>query len=77
MKTGYTVRWVKESEADKTLLKAQHQRTFPGNELAIVRGYVKVSVMDAETLPLKSISMDSVKAEWAKLPPEDSPMGAK
>ena len=51
MKTGYLTYWVPEKGADLAKLKAQHNRTFPGNQLAIVEGMVKVAVMNGETPP--------------------------
>lgn len=51
MKTGYTTYWVPEELADREACLAQHQRVFPGNQLAIVRGMVKVAVLDGETPP--------------------------
>lgn len=51
MKTGFTTYWVPERGADLAKLKAQHNRTFPGNLLAIVQGMVKVAVMNGETPP--------------------------
>ena len=50
-KTGYTTYWVPENGADLQALKAQHNRTFAGNQLAIVAGMVKVAVMNGETPP--------------------------
>ena len=52
MKTGFTTYWTPQKGADTKALKAQHQRCFPGNELAIVNGYVKVAVLDGEKPPL-------------------------
>lgn len=46
----YTTHWLPVEGADLTVLRAQHQRAFPGNELAIVNGLVKVSVPEGETL---------------------------
>lgn len=51
MKTGFTTYWVPESGADLKALEAQHQRTFKGNKLAIVSGFVKVAVLDGDTPP--------------------------
>lgn len=51
MKTGFTTYWVTQAGADMATLKAQHNRTFPGNLLAIVEGKVKVAVMDGEAPP--------------------------
>lgn len=65
-KTGYRVTWVPQTGADTKALLAQHQRTFPGNQLAIVKGYVKVSVLDSEAVPVKSLLTNAVRVEWTK-----------
>ncbi len=51
MKTGYQAYWVPQAGADLKKIKEQHNRTFPGNQLAVVEGMVKVAVMDGETPP--------------------------
>ena len=52
MKTGYTTYWTTQNGADMKALKAKHERCFPGNELAVVNGYVKVAVLDGEKPPI-------------------------
>lgn len=74
MRTGYTTRWVAEAGADKARLRAQHQRVFPGNQLAVVRGYIKVAVLDGETHPAGSITTGEARALWAARPVPDGNM---
>ena len=62
-KTGYTTYWVPETGADLRALLAQHQRTFKGNQLAIVEGYVKVAVMAGETPPKNATTRTPVARE--------------
>lgn len=50
-KTGYTTYWALRAGSDLAKLKDQHNRTFPGNQLAIAGGMVKVAVMNGETPP--------------------------
>jgi hypothetical protein len=71
---NFTVYWVPEVGADLDALLAIHQQVFPGNDLSIVRGYVKVSVPEGETLP-GSLTTEEVKAVWESLPPETYPGG--
>ena len=63
VKTGYTTYWTPEKSADLKSLKEQHNRCFPGNELAIVEGYVKVAVMDGEKPPLGATTVMPKQAE--------------
>lgn len=49
--TNYTTYWVPQAGSDLEALRAQHQRAFPGNQLAVVGGYIKVAVPDGETPP--------------------------
>ena len=51
MKTGFTTYWIPQASAGLKALKAQHNRCFPGNELAVVEGFVKVAVLDGEKPP--------------------------
>lgn len=64
----YAIYWIPEAGADLVALRAQHDKAFPGNELAIVGGYVKVAVLDGDTIPANAITTDQVRIEWAKLP---------
>lgn len=48
---SYTTYWVPEAGADLVALKAQHNRVFAGNDLAIVAGFVKVAVAEGESPP--------------------------
>lgn len=50
-KTGYTTYWVPQGSANISACRAQHQRVFRGNQLAIVAGYVKVAVLNGENAP--------------------------
>lgn len=65
---NFTNYWVPESLADMAALRTQHDKAFPGNELAVVGGYVKVAVIDGDTVPANAITTDQVRIEWAKLP---------
>lgn len=56
-KTGYVTYWVPQASADLKALEAQHQRTFNGNQLAIVGGMVKVAVLDGETPPKGAVTL--------------------
>ena len=67
-RTGYRVAWVAQAQADMGILRRQHQRTFPRNLLAVVKGYVKVSVLEAESVPANSLTTEKVRIEWAKTP---------
>lgn len=51
MKPGITTWWVPAAGADLDALEKQHQRAFPGNQLAIVGGMVKVAVPEGEDPP--------------------------
>lgn len=66
MKTGYATYWVPQSGADMVTLKAQHNRTFPGNLLAVIEDqnstrFVKVAVMDGERPPSGSTTTKPVQ----------------
>ena len=74
-KTGYMTTWVPVDKADLKACLAQHQRVFPGNQLAIVDGYVKVAVDDKEQKDKNAIFTDKVMIEWEKLPKKVSKLG--
>ena len=69
-KTGYQTWWVPEAKADLKILRAQHQRVFKGNQLAIVDGYIKVAVLDGEKAQTPAITYPSFKQYQATLPPK-------
>lgn len=74
-KTGYRVTWVPQSGTNIAALKRQHNRAFPGNELSIVKGFVKVSVMNEETADSMALDLNEVMVEWEKIPDPVGPGG--
>ena len=67
-KTGYTTYWVPEIFADRKACLAQHQRTFKGNQLAIVGEMVKVAVLAGEMPPRNSTTKTPVPAPMGNMP---------
>lgn len=69
MKTGFSTFWVPEYGADLAALREQHQRAFPGNELAFVNGYIKVAVLDGEDPPKGAVTSEQFFGEAKNVPP--------
>lgn len=67
-KTGYTTYWVPQVSADMIACRAQHQRVFRGNQLAIVAGMVKVAVKDGETPPRLSTTRTPIPVPMGNVP---------
>lgn len=74
-KTGYSTWWVPEKQADMKQLLVQHQRVFPGNQLSVIEGFVKVAVLEGDTPSLFAISYSDFLAYIESLPPKKSPNG--
>ena len=67
MKTGFNNYWVPVKGAKKSELLRQHQKTFPGNQLATVDNYIKVAVLLADSPPKGSITDAEFKAYQATI----------
>lgn len=65
---SYTTYWIPVAGADLEALRAQHQRAFPGNQLAVVGGHVKVAVLDGETPPPGAVQTIPVQLPTGNMP---------